>query len=1040
MAEAERRPGKTPLLKQKTEIEDMEEETSSQSEESNHHNNTNDVHNTDDVLTTSTSVDEEKDVKASERGAYSPPTEANGEAAESPDTVTSGVPPSTQPEVASSPQSTTNQQRSLKMNHSLSSKSKPLMRGTAVCEYDSVPTTVLPEVKVTTTPSPDSDDSPCEHNVQPPLLGAQERRSTLQKNGSLSSDAGTSNCSLSRESSIEKSLYKDSSGCDLEEFIKKTLIKSKKDKQMLLSLERDFKIFVESPDQHYQLAEMCSYDRMICHRVAAFYGMEHNIDKSGKCVIVSKTKFTRIPTFCCEEYVKTAEPAEDSGSEKKQLKLLKKPVSLDERSRADKAQFSGNRTKSLEERQKTYEERRKMIFGASSEESPNYTVIEPSPGQSKRLNSLHSREWSSTDSSGYMSEEGARLRRSVMAKSNSYGDSITSDSAPVRTKLASPENSQSPLSRSSSADVNSPNHGFGTGPPYTVLVAPDINAIPPGSMVVNPITLQPHTNADGTTYRYNPHDLSSVPPWLVSGQPANIQHHPSAPNISFNPAPSVHQVQYTQNNDLCNRFSAMEVATPLETSLEGQQMIMTHHQPQPAHQPHLQQPGQFPIMVSTGIQPPQQYISTYSSPAQGPSFYTGAQLQFVPVDAQGQCLSLTATSPQQMQSGMVSYGQPQLVQTASNMQPGMMDQSGMTPGNPYGQTVYTGTVNDGGNANGCYVPYMTNSSVMYPTTQYGGGGMTMTPAAAAAHYGAYNPPQSSSPQLTQFAPMTGAQVRPATPPCLPIAQPVGYHHNQQGMGVSSPPQFQQGTYYQAPPHHYPGQGQAMGQVMQVSVRPQGGAGGGAPVSTGHTHHHQHHPQGSHPPSLQHSQSFPMLRSVPTSMCSAPNPAPMGLGSAHLGLGSTPNGNPNPPHHSQHPMMTMKSMSIGSMQTNGGAATPDKDTPGLMGGASAFMPGVNQATPMQFPGQFVAQGIRQPQPGDLRMMGGASIRPQMTPSLIAFQPVRNSKPSGPRQSRPPKRHHSNLGSNQPPPTTASASVARVMSHDSASAVQQTLNRQ
>ena len=42
----------------------------------------------------------------------------------------------------------------------------------------------------------------------------------------------------------------------------------------------------------------------------------------------------------------------------------------------------------------------------------------------------------------------------------SVADSITSyDSAPVRTKLASPENSQSPISRSSSADVNSPNLG-----------------------------------------------------------------------------------------------------------------------------------------------------------------------------------------------------------------------------------------------------------------------------------------------------------------------------------------------------------------------------------------------------------------------------------------------------------------------------------------------------------------------------------------------------------------------------------------------------
>lgn len=51
-----------------------------------------------------------------------------------------------------------------------SSKAKPLVRGTAICD-DSVPTSVLPEVKVITTPAPDSDDSPCEYNSQPPLLG-----------------------------------------------------------------------------------------------------------------------------------------------------------------------------------------------------------------------------------------------------------------------------------------------------------------------------------------------------------------------------------------------------------------------------------------------------------------------------------------------------------------------------------------------------------------------------------------------------------------------------------------------------------------------------------------------------------------------------------------------------------------------------------------------------------------------------------------------------------------------------------------------------
>ena len=59
-------------------------------------------------------------------------------------------------------------------------------------------------------------------------------------------------------------------------------------------------------------------------------------------------------------------------------------------------------------------------------------------------------------------------------------------------------------------------------------------------------TVQPHTNADGTPYRYNPNDPSSVPPWLATGSAqAPTQQQPGTTSISFNPSPSLHQVQYT---------------------------------------------------------------------------------------------------------------------------------------------------------------------------------------------------------------------------------------------------------------------------------------------------------------------------------------------------------------------------------------------------------------------------------------------------------------------------------------------------------------
>lgn len=40
---------------------------------------------------------------------------------------------------------------------------------------------------------------------------------------------------------------------------------------------------------------MPSYQRMLVHRVAAFFGMDHNVDQTGSCVIVNVTPSTRIP-------------------------------------------------------------------------------------------------------------------------------------------------------------------------------------------------------------------------------------------------------------------------------------------------------------------------------------------------------------------------------------------------------------------------------------------------------------------------------------------------------------------------------------------------------------------------------------------------------------------------------------------------------------------------------------------------------------------------------------------------------------------------
>ncbi len=39
---------------------------------------------------------------------------------------------------------------------------------------------------------------------------------------------------------------------------------------------------------------MTSYHRMLLHRVAAYFGLDHNVDQTGKSVIINKTSNTRM--------------------------------------------------------------------------------------------------------------------------------------------------------------------------------------------------------------------------------------------------------------------------------------------------------------------------------------------------------------------------------------------------------------------------------------------------------------------------------------------------------------------------------------------------------------------------------------------------------------------------------------------------------------------------------------------------------------------------------------------------------------------------
>uniref|UniRef100_A0A8C7HS64 R3H domain containing 2 n=1 Tax=Oncorhynchus kisutch TaxID=8019 RepID=A0A8C7HS64_ONCKI len=107
---------------------------------------------------------------------------------------------------------------------------------------------------------------------------------------------------LSRDSSQE---YTDSTGIDVHDFLVNTLKNNPRDRMMLMKLEQDILEFINDDNNQYKkFPQMTSYHRMLLHRVAAYFGMDHNVDQTGKAVIINKTGNTRIPEQRFSEHIK----------------------------------------------------------------------------------------------------------------------------------------------------------------------------------------------------------------------------------------------------------------------------------------------------------------------------------------------------------------------------------------------------------------------------------------------------------------------------------------------------------------------------------------------------------------------------------------------------------------------------------------------------------------------------------------------------------------------------------------------------------------
>ncbi|NXD87991.1 R3HD2 protein, partial [Halcyon senegalensis] len=501
---------------------------------------------------------------------------------------------------------------------------------------------------------------------------------------------------LSRDSSQE---YTDSTGIDLHEFLVNTLKKNPRDRMMLLKLEQEILEFIsDNNNQFKKFPQMTSYHRMLLHRVAAYFGMDHNVDQTGKAVIINKTSNTRIPEQRFSEHIK-----DEKNAEFPQRFILKRDdTSMDRDDNQIRLPLQdGRRSKSIEEREEEYQRVRERIFaretgqnGYLTDSRGNRDGLNRASGSRQsstesEIKSLEPRPWSSTDSDGSV-----RNLRPPVTKASSFsgisiltrGDSIGSgkSSAASRTAraglaLGAPEAcSQSPSSQPSRGLLPCP----AQQPQPAQQPPPQPQALPPAAQQQPPMMSQPVPALQPV--QYSP---SSCPQVLLPVSPPQ---------------------QYNLADELSNPFGQISLSrqgsteAPDPSSAMFQSSLISQHPQQTGFI--MASPGQ-PIPTSNYsasghtaptqqvlqpqgyIQPPQQIQVSYYPPGQytnssqqyrslsHPVAYSSQRTQQIPQQSQQPGLQPMMSNQQQTYQGVMGVQQaqpPGLLNSQRNSMGGQM--------------------------------------------------------------------------------------------------------------------------------------------------------------------------------------------------------------------------------------------------------------------------------------------------------------------------------------------------------------------------------
>uniref|UniRef100_A0A2K6JP65 cAMP regulated phosphoprotein 21 n=1 Tax=Rhinopithecus bieti TaxID=61621 RepID=A0A2K6JP65_RHIBE len=470
--------------------------------------------------------------------------------------------------------------------------------------------------------------------------------------------------------------YTDSTGIDLHEFLINTLKNNSRDRMILLKMEQEIIDFIADNNNHYKkFPQMSSYQRMLVHRVAAYFGLDHNVDQTGKSVIINKTSSTRIPEqrFC--EHLK-----DEKGEESQKRFILKRDNSSidkeDNQSVCSQESLFVENSRLLEDSNicnETYKKR--QLFRGNRDGSGRTSGSRQSSSENELKWSDHQRAWSSTDS-----DSSNRNLKPAMTKTASFGgitvltrgDSTSSTRSTGKLSKAGSESSSSAGSSGSLSRTHAPLQstplvsGVAAGSPgcvpypengiggqvapsstsYILLPLEAATGIPPGSILLNPHTGQPFVNPDGTPAIYNP--PSSQQP-LRSAMVGQSQQQP--PQQQPSPQPQ-QQVQPPQP-----QMAGPLVTQGLQASSQSVQYPAVSFPPQ--HLLPVSPTQHFPMRDDVATQFGQMTLSRQSSgetpePPSGPVYPSS----LMPQPAQQHSYVIASTGQQLPTGGFSGSGPP----------------------------------------------------------------------------------------------------------------------------------------------------------------------------------------------------------------------------------------------------------------------------------------------------------------------------------------------------------------------------------------------